>query len=493
MSNEIAKRVFLSRLPEPPYEYILNDLANSIFIGTTRRFQVPFAWTFSTLTNPHISVVGITGSGKSFLVKTFLLRASYVWGTSALIVDWAGEYKAWVKQSGGIVVSLGKGDSLNMMDLGGMKPIDRSKQIMTSLDIISDISDFPEQRRLTAEAIEQAYINAGFALTGIAPAGKDAPTLKDVSRLLEEKLQEGTYQYPAELENAIYRLRQFSREGQDFFAKKSTIDMGKLISSGLVDIDLSALPDEKFRALAALFILQTLKEKMRAEGWSAGKGLRTIVVLDEAWKVASDERSDAITIVREGRKYQFGLIVASQNPTDINEAIFSNVGTNIILRIKFQRFVDYLQGSLNFSQFIRGEINKLGVGEAAVDMSFQTSVQFPSVFIINRIVGEVPLDSYTITLADIANDAELRDQTIPKEFLFEKLLLNSKLVESNVSTDLIESIIKELDKRNRIVDLKEFIKILAEKNISNEAIISLLRNMGIPDSIIGRSFSYTKT
>ena len=66
---------------------------------------------------------------------------------------------------------------------------------------------------------------------------------------------------------------------------------------------------------------------MRREGWSAAKGLKTLVVLDEAWKVASDERSDAITIVREGRKYQFGLIVASQNPTDINEAIFSNVGT----------------------------------------------------------------------------------------------------------------------------------------------------------------------
>jgi DNA helicase HerA-like ATPase len=271
-------------------------------------------------------------------------------------------------------VQLGKGDTINMMDLGGIRPIDRAKQIMNSLDIISDISEFPEQRRLTSEAIEQAYLNAGFVLTGIAPLGKEAPTLKDVARLLEEKLQEGTYQYPAELENAIYRLRQFSREGQDYFAKKSTIDMGKLLNSGLVDIDLSSLPDEKFRALAALFILQTLKEKMRAEGWSATKGLKTLVVLDEAWKVASDERSDAITIVREGRKYQFGLIVASQNPTDINEAIFSNVGTNIILRIKFQKFVDYIQGSLNFSQFIRSEISKLGVGEAAVDMSFQTSL-----------------------------------------------------------------------------------------------------------------------
>ncbi|MDE1823535.1 MAG: DUF87 domain-containing protein, partial [Candidatus Micrarchaeota archaeon] len=323
MSNELAKRVFFSRPPEPPHEYLLNDPTNSIFIGITKRFGVPFTWTFANLTNPHLAVVGITGSGKSFFVKTFLLRANYIWGTNAIIVDWAGEYKSWVKQSGGTIVSLGKGDYINLMDLSGMKPLDRSKQIMNSLDILTDLQDFPEQRRLTAEAIEQSYVNAGFALAAIPDPGKEAPTLKDVSRLLDEKLQEGTYEYPAELENAVYRLRQFSREGQDYFARKSTIDLAKLSSSGLVDIDLSGLPDEKFRALAAFFILQTLKEKMRSEGWSATKGLKAIIVLDEAWKVASDDRSDAITIIREGRKYQFGLIVASQNPTDVNEAIFS--------------------------------------------------------------------------------------------------------------------------------------------------------------------------
>ncbi|EQD40985.1 hypothetical protein B2A_10851, partial [mine drainage metagenome] len=162
-----------------------------------------------------------------------------------------------------------------------------------------------------------------------------------------------------------------SREGEDYFARKSTVDLDKLITSGLVDIDLSGLPDERFRALAGLFILQTLKEKMRFEGWSANKGLKAIIVLDEAWKIASDERSDAITIIREGRKYQFGLIVASQNPTDINEAIFSNVGTSIILRIRFEKFLDYLQGSLGFTAFMRDEISRFGVGQAAVDLSFQ--------------------------------------------------------------------------------------------------------------------------
>ena len=490
MSNELAKRTFITRPPEPPPEFLLNDPTDSIFIGITRRFGVPFTWTFNTLTNPHISVVGITGSGKSFFVKTFLIRASYVWGTNAIIIDWAGEYKGWVKQSGGTIVSFGKGDYLNLMDLAGTKPIDRVKQIMNSLDILTDISNFPEQKRLTAEALEQSYLNAGFILSSVPVGNAEPPTLKDVARLLEEKMQEGTYQYPAELENAIYRLRQFSREGEDYFAEKSTIDLDKLITSGLVAIDLSGLPDEKFRALAALFILQTLKEKMRLEGWSASKGLKAIVVLDEAWKVASDERSDAITIIREGRKYQFGLIVASQNPTDINEAIFANVGTNIILKIKFQKFMDYIQGSLNFSQFIRREISKLGVGQAAVDMSFQTSSIFPSTFIINRVVGEVPLDVYTITLADILAENELRDRTLQKEYSFEKPFLRSKFIDNNINTDAIDKILAQLDAMNRIVDLREFVKILLSERLSKDSIVALLRSSGISDLLITRAFGY---
>ncbi len=490
MSNELAKRTIFSRPPEPPQEYLLNDPTSSIFIGITKLFHVPFTWTFANLTNPHVAVVGITGAGKSFFVKTFLTRASYVWNTNAIIIDWAGEYKAWVKQSGGTVVALGKGDYINIMDLSGMKPVDRSKQIIGSLEILTDISDYPEQKRLTTEAIEQAYVNFGFASADVPPPGKEAPTLKDVIGLLEEKLQEGTYQYPAELENAVYRLRQFAREGEDYFARKSTIDLGKLATSGLVSIDLSNLPDEKFRALAALFILQTLKEKMRMEGWSASKGLKALIVLDEAWKVASDDRSDAVMIVREGRKYQFGLIVASQNPTDINEAIFSNVGTTIMLRIKFEKFLDYLQGSLNFSDFMRKEIGKFGVGQAAVDMSFQTSVQFPEVFLIDRIVGEIPLDVYTLTIADIMSQQELADSNVQKEYYFERIDLNSKLIQVNISSETINSIFKQLDAANRMMDIRGLVQMLTAEKVSKDTIVELLRSFGLSDTLITKVFVY---
>ena len=60
--------------------------------------------------------------------------------------------------------SLGKGDYINIMDLSAMKPLDRIKQIMTSFEILTDISLYPEQKRITEEAIEQAYVNTALIL-----------------------------------------------------------------------------------------------------------------------------------------------------------------------------------------------------------------------------------------------------------------------------------------------------------------------------------------
>ena len=149
----------------------------------------------------------------------------------------------------------------------------------------------------------------------------------------------------------------------------------------------------------------------------------------------------------------------------------------------------YLQSSLNFSEFIRSEI-RLGVGQAAIDMSFQTSAQFPSTFIINRIVVKVPLDVYTITLADLVNETELRDQSIPKEYSIEKPFLRSKFIDNNINTDAIDRILNQLDAQNRLVDLREFVRILLAEKLTKDSIVAFLRSSGISDSLITRSFGY---
>jgi len=94
-NKEIAKRNLLIHPPEPPLEILAKDPTNSIYVGRTEIFHAPFYWTYEDVSNPHIAIVGISGSGKSYFIKTFLMRASFVWESNALIIDWAGEYKDW--------------------------------------------------------------------------------------------------------------------------------------------------------------------------------------------------------------------------------------------------------------------------------------------------------------------------------------------------------------------------------------------------------------
>lgn len=490
-SSDIASRGIVSRPPEPPAELVVGNPANSIYVGRTAVFNEPFHWSYENVTNPHIAVVGITGAGKSYFIKTFLTRASFVWNSNALIIDWAGEYKEWVKQAGGKVLALGRGSYLNLLDLAGMRPLDRIKQISRSLEILTDVGNYPEQKRLTEEAIEMAYVNKGFRLS--ERNQKDAlgnplvpPTLKDVLKVLEEKLGSGTYEFPVELENAIYRIKKFTREGEDFFAEQSTISLNELISSGIVALDLSGLPDETMRALAALSILQFIKEKMRAAGWEKKKGIRLIVVIDEAWKISKDDNSDAVMIVREGRKYNFALLVASQNPTDISEAIFSNVGTTFILRVKFERFLDYLQNTLNFSDYMRKGIARLGVGQAAVNMALQTSTPYPETFLLSKIEGEEPIIEYFLD-ADVKLVGE--GEMVGKTFTFERNELRRKLRLFGLNDEKVEEITSTFDKQNRHMDIVEFVIMLERYGIERNDITGYLKDLGVEDSVIINIFS----
>ncbi|MEM2138304.1 MAG: DUF87 domain-containing protein, partial [Candidatus Anstonellaceae archaeon] len=129
LSGELAARDFLVRPPEPPASLLVSPPSKSIFIGKTALLHTPFFWNPEALVNPHICVVGITGSGKSYFVKSFITRAGLVFGAGALILDWAGEYLGWVKAAGGRIVSFGQ-DGINLLDLGGTTPHIRTRQVM---------------------------------------------------------------------------------------------------------------------------------------------------------------------------------------------------------------------------------------------------------------------------------------------------------------------------------------------------------------------------
>jgi len=456
-SKDLAKKMILVHPPEPRKEFLMSPPSEGIYLGKTRFMNVPVYWNYKKMINPHIGIVGITGSGKSYLVKTFLTRASLIWNSNAIILDWVGEYNTWVKQAGGKVIDLGK-EKLNLMDLVGLPKQNRIQQIISALDILLNLKEYDDQRDEIESALEEVYDKKG-----------KTQTLKEVVEILEQRKHK----------KAARLLRRFTLEGSDFFAGKSTLDLKKLTRSGLVCLDLHGLPTEEMRSLAGLTILQYIKEIMRHEGIKEEKGIRLFVVLDEAWKIANDERSDVITIIREGRKYNFAIIVASQNPTDMHKTIFSNIGTMFVLRLVLKEFRDYVRNSIGYSDFIDNELSKFGVGDAIVNMIFTERQTKSNTFLLNKIDGEEPLFLLTIRGGDM--EVEVEKEQLMR--MFYELGLNESQI----------GIIKtEFEKNDGVMDAEKIVGLLEKFGYSKSSIIVFLRQLGMGEKGIIHVFSLAK-
>src|SRR5207249_879971 len=60
--------------------------------------------------------------------------------------------------------------------------------------------------------------------------------------------------------------------------------------------------------------------------------LRCFVVLDEAHKLSFNPGSPVEKLLREGRKFGLGLILASQQPEDFSSVAFANTATKIVFQ-----------------------------------------------------------------------------------------------------------------------------------------------------------------
>jgi DNA phosphorothioation-dependent restriction protein DptH len=71
---------------------------------------------------------------------------------------------------------------------------------------------------------------------------------------------------------------------------------------------------------------------------SLGPGpLQCFIVLDEAHKLSFDRGSPVEKLLREGRKFGLGLIVASQQPEDFSPVAFANTATKIVFQVGDER------------------------------------------------------------------------------------------------------------------------------------------------------------
>lgn len=91
-SKQAATLMHMPLVAEPGYLQQLQRSANGVFMGMSKDHNVPCFLDFDQLLNPHMFIVGMTGSGKTYFMRSLILRLLSS-GARMVIFDFTGEFE----------------------------------------------------------------------------------------------------------------------------------------------------------------------------------------------------------------------------------------------------------------------------------------------------------------------------------------------------------------------------------------------------------------
>ncbi|MBI2938349.1 MAG: ATP-binding protein [Thaumarchaeota archaeon] len=355
---DLAYLVPLTKPKLPP----VSKLLEGAYLGRTSG-DAPVFIGLSKYINPHVTVLGETGGGKSTTVKSLLSREHDLHETNILIIDFAGEYKDWVISRGGKVIDA-QNVTIDPFDLG---PLSLANKIQQLTDAFAGACDFntTNQKRMFAQYVARAYEKKGYRKDDPTTWKNPTPTLAEVVKLIESDVYKATEQRQNILTSIVDKLVPLA-EGTFGIFGKSKISYQDLMN-GFVCVDLSGIASEQVQNLVAYVVLQYVDSTMRIAG--ERKQIKLILVLDEAWKLCKHEDSIPVKIIKEGRKYGYSLFVSSQDLGDTAEPILSNAGTAVIHRTDNPRYTEFFRHKYGLTESEVMRLKNLPVGEALLKLS----------------------------------------------------------------------------------------------------------------------------
>lgn len=345
-------------------------LWGKIYLGRTEVQRKMFFWDYEKLVNPHVCMFGMSGQGKSTTVMKFLREARKRFGANAVIIDFSGEYSEEAEHD----IALGRKDCINIMDLGKLTPQDKVEQILHAFEAAFNLNpaEAPTQFLLLAGFLEEAYRRKGFSLVEYQ-GDKEPPTLLDVYEIAKERYEEekGKFKHSdgkvPSLESLLLKIKYYANHSSGAFSRQSTVRLDDITSSGIVNLNLKYLPDDRARIFTGMTILNYLLDIMRRE--KITRGIKLIIVLDEAHRLAG-ENSPVVPLVKEGRKFGFMVVVSTQDVGDVDSRIIANAGSLFIFRLQSAEAVETIAQSTGLSKYFVDRIPSLRRGQCLVRLNF---------------------------------------------------------------------------------------------------------------------------
>ena len=247
--------------------YGQNKLTNNLIICNKEKLQ-----------NPNSFILGVPGSGKSFLAKEEIEFYALSTNDDIIICDPESEYDGIVEKLGGevIQIAVGSKDHINAMDMAegygdSGNPIgDKSQFIMSLFEQL-------DKNKHDITPIERSIIDRCVALVyKEAEETGQVPTLKTLRNMLSKQSE-------PEAKSLAIKIELFTEGSLDVFAHETNVDVdNRIISYNIFNLG------QQLKTIGLLVITDAMINRVN-ENWRKGK--RTHVFIDEVHVIFENEES----------------------------------------------------------------------------------------------------------------------------------------------------------------------------------------------------------
>jgi hypothetical protein len=273
------------------------------------------------LPNPHLMITGETGSGKTQATKT-ILADMRPFNVPPLILDFKDDYsEPAYAETEGLNIYDPSDQSLPFNPLapavdprsGRVNPTHHLHQLTDIIKRIYRLGD--QQAYRLREAMKTVYEGAGLPTRAFVPEqGQTYPAFEAVQHELSEDKDN---QALLGRMSPIFDLELFTSGAQ-------AADFASVLEQGTV-IRLAQLPGDEVKNSVAEFFLMALYNYLIRQPQS--HQLARMAVLDEAWRLVESPFLEPL--MREGRAFGLGVVIASQFPTDLPTAVAGSTATKL--------------------------------------------------------------------------------------------------------------------------------------------------------------------
>ncbi len=332
------------------------DKENGLFLGKIEHHGVEVKPSMNALLKKHLSILAMTGGGKSHtvacLIEELLGRKKEQGRIAVIALDPHGEYSSFALQP----------KDKTKKDYSAKTKIVRAREMKIGVpklsvsmlaNIIPGISSAQkrELERITSKLNKEMR-------DGLGPYG-----LEELKQAIiqDEEMHEGT---KTALTAWVYSLHELH-----LFGKTDNPSIFDVVKPGqLTVVDMSDIIDLRKKQIIVSYFAQRLFFERRNKSVPP-----FLLVLEEAHQwipertTAEQSVSKGIlrTIAREGRKFGASLCLVSQRPLHLDTTTLSQCSSSIILRITNPNDLDHIGESVEaLDSRSKDIINSLRVGEA---------------------------------------------------------------------------------------------------------------------------------